>query len=145
MLSWGRRSWTGPQHSMIMAATASAEWNPNARQVIARTRRLSPSVRPLLMPNFKGGQDAVAMSAYGAAEFDEGGQATALRPGQEAVQQVGGLAGSEVVVEHGPQALFALVGAPHRAAGAFDRGQLVRLGVVEVPGAFECRWRWRAA
>ncbi len=36
---------------MIIAATALAEWNPNARLVNARTLRLRPSVRPLLIPS----------------------------------------------------------------------------------------------
>ena len=41
----------GPQHSMIMAATASGVWNPYARLVMVRTLRLRPSVRPLMMPS----------------------------------------------------------------------------------------------
>jgi hypothetical protein len=42
---------TGPAESITRARAALAEWNPNARRMIRRTRWLRPSRRALVRPN----------------------------------------------------------------------------------------------
>ena len=92
----------GPQVSMTRAMAALAVWQPKPRRTMSRTRVLRPFDASVGKPESDGGQDAVAVGADGAGEFDEWRQAAALRPRAPAVEQVAGFGFGEVAGEDRP-------------------------------------------